>query len=347
MSYSNLFVSSIANSNISKSNIASLQKSLNQVTQEVSSGKKYDIAASLGSKTPTLVGLKNSVTEMEGYQSSINTVSNRLSVMQNSLTNIISSVSDYLITAKTATNDEVSEEFIQGVSQNILEQTTQFLNVDISGRKLFSGKDTSTKPMEYNFNLANDALNDAATLKGAPLEVGDIAGLVSDLNDMFNDTHADTTKHYTGTFFKADTSTGNVTTRIDENTNLEYGVAADEQAFRDLIQGMHMLANVSNNSANLTESAYNEYVSQAVQKLESGLKDVTQIAAELGLKENTVEKTKLRHQNTIDTINSQIAAFENIDPAEASVRLNNISAQLEVTYLITSKINNLSLVNYL
>jgi flagellar hook-associated protein 3 FlgL len=49
----------------------------------------------------------------------------------------------------------------------------------------------------------------------------------------------------------------------------------------------------------------------------------------------------------MDIINTQLTDLVGVDTYEASVRLNTLLTQVETSYTITSKIQDLSLVNFL
>jgi flagellar hook-associated protein 3 FlgL len=46
-------------------------------------------------------------------------------------------------------------------------------------------------------------------------------------------------------------------------------------------------------------------------------------------------------------ITTQIGSLENVDPYEASTRLNNLTTQLETSYTLTGKIQQLTLSKYI
>jgi flagellar hook-associated protein 3 FlgL len=52
---------------------------------------------------------------------------------------------------------------------------------------------------------------------------------------------------------------------------------------------------------------------------------------------------KLQH----DILNQQIVAMENVDPTEASVRVNALQNQIETALSLTARLQKISLINYL
>ena len=55
------------------------------------------------------------------------------------------------------------------------------------------------------------------------------------------------------------------------------------------------------------------------------------------------DKLRLQH----DIFNQQIVNMEKVDPAEASVRVNTLQNQLETALSLTSRLQKISLINYL
>jgi flagellar hook-associated protein 3 FlgL len=67
----------------------------------------------------------------------------------------------------------------------------------------------------------------------------------------------------------------------------------------------------------------------------------------LGLSENRIEKANESLQVQIDIIDTTLTSKIEVDAYEASTRVNNLLSLVEASYTLTSKIQALSLVNYL
>ncbi|MGH6945507.1 MAG: flagellin [Geminicoccaceae bacterium] len=193
-----------------------------------------------------------------------------------------------------------------------------------------------------------DVIGDAAAAAGGQLDVPAIAGLVADLDAVFDDTHPDPTRRYSAAFYQgAPASEPDLAGQLDESTRMTYGLKANEPAFRDIAQGLYMLSAVDFGDPIMTEDAYREFAGAAVQRLQRGLAELVDLAARTGQNQARVSDNQGRLDAAADLYSRQIVELEKRDPYEAATLLTSLEAQLETSFAITARMNQLSLVNYL
>ena len=83
------------------------------------------------------------------------------------------------------------------------------------------------------------------------------------------------------------------------------------------------------------------------QQLTSALDQLVEKQGVLGLEEEAVDRAGRQFDTQSTLISSQIVNLEEADPYETSLRLNTLQTQLEASFSVTSRISQLSLVNFM
>ncbi|MGY6568320.1 MAG: flagellin, partial [Salinarimonas sp.] len=71
------------------------------------------------------------------------------------------------------------------------------------------------------------------------------------------------------------------------------------------------------------------------------------VKARLGVSQNRVAAADERLSIQRDIINRQIVDLENVDPFETATRVNSLMTQVEMSYSLTARIRQLSLLKYM
>jgi flagellar hook-associated protein 3 FlgL len=119
-----------------------------------------------------------------------------------------------------------------------------------------------------------------------------VANGADSINSVFDDTNSDANLRYSGTFYNG-ASTGTVTARLDNGYQIDYGVRADDPAFRELQQGLYMLASVPYGS--IPDDAYAAWQDEAVRHINNGFQGAIDVSAELGYKQSVVNTAITQH----------------------------------------------------
>lgn len=127
--------------------------------------------------------------------------------------------------------------------------------------------------------------------------------------------------------------------RVSDNDVVPYGVTADNPAFE---QGLRALNLVANNSP-LSSATLQE----ALNLVTSAITAVSGVQAGLGLASSTIEAASTNqadYQNFAKTFGGNLT---NVDVAAVTAQISTYDAQLTASYSAISKIQGLSLVDYL
>jgi flagellar hook-associated protein 3 FlgL len=106
-----------------------------------------------------------------------------------------------------------------------------------------------------------------------------------------------------------------------------------------------MMSDLGN--AGLSDETFEVVIDASIEKLGSAIKGLTSQMGKLGTVQEQVKLASDRLKVQTDILNVRVNDLENVNPEETSVRLNTALTQLETTYAVTSKMQGLSLLNYI
>ena len=137
----------------------------------------------------------------------------------------------------------------------------------------------------------------------------------------------------------------NIKSRISRMEMAETSVNANNPAFRSIASAMVLVA--ESGFANLNDSTRQVIIDKAIAQLGEGITGIAKLQSSLGIAEERIASSNevMTLQKTL--ITSSIDNLEGVDPTELSTRMANLMTQIETAYAITSRLNNLSLLNYL
>lgn len=350
-------VSTMSLARQTRNNVALMQSEMMKLQQELSTGSKIDVAGENGSRTATLLNLRNTIDEIEQFNVNLTSQSARLATMQEALTQARTAAQTVrdLALAASGSQSETSNATISGAATDAIKTITNMLNSSQSGRFLFAGTRFDQQPLQQPDSAAasglspNDAMAQVITAFGgtaALTSAADVDALIDGPNGisaLFNDTHVPAAGNYSNTFFNG--STTPVVGRVDGDVTISYDATAGDQGVRDLMQGLYMLSSIP--SGGVTEEAYQQLSARSMELINSGLEKLTQSQSLLGLNEQTVARTQDNMKVQKGLVNNQIVKLEEADPYESSLRLDVLKTQLESTFSVTASLGKMSLINYL
>lgn len=349
------FVSNLAIQNAMRATVLQGQTELLKLQEEVTTGRFADVGISLGSGVTRSVNLQRELDRLKTLTETNAVVTQRLSGSQDALESMATAaekIRDTLVSFRG--NDSADKLNIQKAEiDSSLDLFTSAANTSLSGEYLFSGVNTDVKPMaDYNDpagSAAKTAFNTAlSTFMGAqapPLTAMD-QFTVAQMDDFIVNTLEP--MYLTGANWTTDWSSAsstNMTSRINTNEVVQSSTNLNVDAVRRFALGTVIASEllVSGIATNVRAAV----AARALDYVANGVVGLNAERSALGVSEARVEKA-----NT--TLNDQIKIFKNnkidlegIDTYEASVRITTLKTQIETSYTLTSRLQQLSLINYL
>ena len=344
------FISSSAIQNAMRLTIRQAQNQMTKATMEATTGVYADIGVSLGGNAARSVDFSREVDRIDSIKSSNSLVTARMESSQLGLSKM-KDVGDGLVSKLTALQGSRDPGSITVAIQSATSALSTMMdtsNTMVNGEYLFSGINTDVQPLTDKTTATSaaivTALNTYATGLGKP--VNQLTGaemqtfITTQVEPMFSE--ANWTDPTTGW---SQASSQNMTSRISNSEVIESSTNANSEGMR-----YFALASVTASallSQNLSTDAMSTVSKQAISyttKATTGL--VTQ-ASQLGLSQERVKKSNDALDAQSNIIKNKLVDLQGVDPYEASTLVKTLETQLETAYTIVSKIQQLSLVNYL
>ncbi len=338
-------------SNSLASHIRRTQGEAVKIQAEVASGRLYDVGKSLGYGTASLTAFRQ---EIEIIQRSVdinNQVASRLDASQAALDNMISNANSFMGALTSARGDPRTAGIVAEQAEVALKAFIDVANTNFGGVFLFSGSDTAVPPFEDYFATPT-APSRTAVAAAFFSEFGfsstdpavasiPVSSMQAFMDNAFATLFEDPNWAANWSAARADT----VTSLISENRTVSTSVSATEEAFRSLMYGFVLVADAG--TRNVNDATFEAVVDQAVKSLGHGVALMGELQGNLGTAQQQVQSAIEIMSVRSNILNEFVGREEGVDLPELSVRLNTLLNQLEATYAVTGRLQNLSLLDAL
>jgi flagellar hook-associated protein 3 FlgL len=346
------FISNLAIQNSMRMTISRGQEEIQKLQQEVVTGRYADIGLALGAKTSTSVSHHRDVMRLETILDSNALVTQRLSTSQLSLeamSNAAQQMLEAFIVAN-GTDDAPKLTVMRRDVEASLDIFTSSVNTSVNGEYLFSGINSDVKPVaDYlEAGSAPKAAFDALFLGHFGFTQNDplAATITTAQMDNFLDTVLE--PEFTGPNWNTNWSNAsdtNISSRIRTNEIVDSSSNANGTGMRSFalaaVIGIELMDSpISSEVRAAVNARAIEYAGQAV----TGIDDER---STLGVSENRVVKANVSIESQIKIMKLHLNDIEGVDGYEASTRMQALLTQVETSYTLTARIQQLNLMNYL
>ncbi|MGO4314748.1 flagellar hook-associated family protein [Agrobacterium tumefaciens] len=363
------FISSLAMQNSMRSTILKAQLEMTNLNTELTTGKHADLGVTLGANTARSLDLNRDVDRLSSLVSVNSIATQRLKSSQAALDGMAKAAQEIqkVLVPNTSSAAPTLATVAKTIS-NAFNTFTGFANTAVSGEFLFSGINTDVKPID-------DYFADGSTLKAAyevelnafmaaqTPAVGNIADLSKDqaaafmtrIEGVFNGTtpvtnppHSDLTAGQNYDFwttYGSKASDTNMTSRISQNEVVETSTNSNSQGMRYF--AMTAMTAMTFLDDKVPSDVRELVATRSVTNIGTVISGLNQQQSQLGLSESRVSKANdsLAAQKKI--IETHLLDIEGIDTYEVKTRLDLLQQQIEIAYSLTSRLQKMSLVNYL
>lgn len=346
------FTSNLAMQNSMRLTISRAQNEVQTLQQEIVSGRFADIGLALGGKTSNSVSLNHDVSRLKTIQDSNALVTQRLSASQSAL-DLMAANAQQMLEAFISVNGSDDSNNLQVARRDVESSLSSFtvaVNTSSNGEYLFSGINSNTKPVEDYLETGSTpkAAFDATFLghfgfsQNDP-QAGDIT--VAQMDDFITNVLEPA---FSGPDWNTNWSSAsdtNISSRILSNEVVESSANANAAGMRSFalaaVIGIELLSSaISSEVRTAVNAKAIEYAGQAVTAIDNQ-------RSNLGVSENRVTKANTALASQIKIITLHLGDIEGVDAYEASTRMQTLLDQVEISYSLTARIQQLSLMNYL
>ncbi|NTE85400.1 flagellar hook-associated family protein [Agrobacterium rubi] len=338
-------ISSLSISTAMQLTVSNAQTEITKLQKEAVTGTYSDVGLELGTRTSTSLDYTRESGRLQSIMDANALAEQRMDASQLAMENMSSSAQSLLnsVIALSGNTDASSLSVAQTTAKSTLENFASYSNTAVNGEYLFSGINTDAQTLSDSFidDISADFKTAFDTQFPDPSAVtaDDMKAFLADYQDNFdwsawNNASVDAAGE--GTVMSS---------RISTSETVSTSASANSDGFKSLVLASVISSQLVNSGLNSSALAVvNDTTTSLAGAAISGID--TQ-RAKIGLSQERVEKanTYMSSQKTI--IDTQLTNLVGVDTYEASTRLTTLLNQVETSYSITSKIQGLSLVNFL
>ncbi|MBY5971610.1 hypothetical protein KUV28_04605 [Ferrimonas balearica] len=313
-----------------------LKSRMNQLSQELASGRTADVARHLSGSYSYLADVERNLTLIEGYDSAASEAILFTGTMQEVLDRYQTLATDLGSAALTAAGSFLDEAVIGASTRAAedMESMVNALNTTVAGRAIFSGIDSDTSPLISSEQILDE-------LRTALAGQTDLAGVQGVLDTWFGPGGDFETVAYQGS------TTSLRPFLLGEGETVDLDLRADDPGLRELMKHTAMAALASDPALGFDSALQVEMMKAAGEGLSFQQEGIVQLRADLGYAQTRAEEASARVVS--ERAGYLIAQSEllAVDPYETATQLEDVQFQLEALYALTVKLSRLSLTDYL
>lgn len=313
-----------------------LRQDMQSVGRELSSGERSlrDVARS--SEERAIQKIDESLSLLTRYQQATTRASIRLDAVQLGLDSIRSTASHVTLGVLSAisANDSNSINIQSAQATSALESVVSTLNKSVSGESLFSGAALGSSAI----SSSNDIILDVETIiNSAP----DAATAIANVDAYF---FTPTGGFDTGIYTGSTTNSGDL--QISETSSVSFDIRADNSSIKETIRNLSIIAAVSNGSFSTQPADRALLLDNATATGLNTEKDLISIQERIGNREEVVNIQGARNKAEELAYAKTRSEIASADLYETASKLEQLQIQLESMYHVTSKLSELSLLNF-
>lgn len=342
-------VSSLTLSSSLRLGVKRMQVQLSNAQKEVSSGRVADIGLALGGTAKQSVTLNRDLARVGNIVDTNALAASRLKATQDALSQLSESGQDYLQALSANRGANVSPGILQTAASNSLAAMTTLLNTSLNGEYIFGGINTDAKPLsDYTApgSPAKQALADAFAAHFGFAQDDPQADAISYADmDAFLDT---VETQFAGADWAANwsrSSDGGMETRIGLNETAQTSIGINDAAFRNFALATSVVADLFGSKVGANARA--ALTQRGIDLIGQATGGIAVVQARIGLSQGRVSDATERLEAQSDLYDRHIQSLEGIDPYEVSTQVSTLLEQIENSYALTKRIQQLSLAQYL
>jgi flagellar hook-associated protein 3 FlgL len=241
----------------------------------------------------------------------------RDSLLVSSTSSLSESASSLLHQAKTTLNDMIST-----------------LNTSVAGRSLFAGTAIDTAPIAPAAGLLSGL---SAAVAGA----GSVDDIMLSAQAWFDDPAGFGTIGYRGE------DTALAPFPISGNSSATFDLRGNDPGLRDLLKIYAIMALADDPALGLSAAQQGELFQKSLPGIVSAGGPIIELQAKVGFAESRIEGVAVRNSAERTTMEVALNNLLAVNPYETATELEQVQFQLQSLYAITSRMSQLSLVNFL
>ncbi|MFM7689179.1 MAG: flagellin [Alphaproteobacteria bacterium] len=337
-----------------------LRERLTQLGDQISTGRKGNSYAALGTDAPKAMDLRAEIGRRETYQNMIGETLSKVHVTQNVLDRLGAIAERFTAnTAKLMGATKPEEIQIQaGQARAALVEVANLLNERYGGEYLFGGTDTRQPPIPDPDGILTSGMASGIATEVGSLTSTNAATVLTNTKALAASDVAGVTPFSTFLSTGAGATEGRRNLLSSDNERIEYGIAANRNAAvvssgettgswaRDLMRGLASIAALTPEKSQLGEG-YSTFITTVQQGLKSSVNALALERGALGVVEARMDSIRTLHESVTLSLTLQVSEIEEVDMAKTITSFQATQSQLEASYRAISIAQQLSLTRFL
>ena len=307
--------------------IARARARIPEVSEEAVTGRRVNLVGHLKGDIGQAFLSQKAVDSISTEREQLQIRETRLDILQTSLTFVQEAASGIgtRLEASLGVDDKTGLETAARDASNAIGNIFSALNVRLGERYLFSGDATATQPFSDPDQLIGDiqAIASSAT---------DPADFNTQVDAYFNDPAG---PYQQGIYAGSQT--------VSDSDS----VSAADPAITNLIKGFAVLSLAQSDQNFALIDNNPEILQNAAGGLLNAETEVTNLRASQGLKQEQIARAQTALDTEETILTRSFNALTGRDQFEAASELQQLETNLEASYLLTSRLSNLSLLNFI
>ena len=327
---------------------ARLQARLPDLQTEMTTGRHADSGLALGSQTGKLATLRGDVSNLESIIGTNNRTETRLSMTQAGLTQLNGLASSMTNAVGVVLGDVSQREPVTTTAKNMVAEMTSILNTQVDGVYLFAGENADIRPLtEFEGSAVQTQFrNDFNTFFGFAINDPLTATITEAQLDTFITTVAEPLFLGAGWTANLSAASDNATlARVEDGITAQAGVTANAEPFQKMAIGAIMAAELY--SSDITGKALFALGEYTISQVSSAEAEITKIQGQLGISQERIKRANENMETQIDLLEQFEIDLDGVDSYETAVTINTMLTQLETSYSVTARLQQLSIINFL
>jgi len=340
------FISSTTLWNSPRSTLDKLQSELVKANKEIVTGRHMDVGLTLGRKTGKSLSLRQERLTLDALTDSNATTTLRLkstSAALDQVRTVADNFKNSLIALHVGSQDVP---LVASQAKAGLDKLLSTMNENVGNQYVFGGVNSKTQPLNAYEAGPKTAIDEAFDdFFGFPQSDPRVADITPDMmRDFIDGPLADHfADEWNDTWSNA--SDQNIQSLISPTERVKTSTSADDSAFRQLAKAYVMAFDLG--ISGLTDETRGYLLDRVVGTIAEGVSGVTEIQADLGTAQQKIDRANERMSLQKTFLDERITNYEAVDPAEAKIRIDQLSTQIQTSYSLTAQLNRLSLINFI
>ncbi|GAA4228284.1 flagellar hook-associated protein 3 FlgL [Sagittula marina] len=331
---------------------AEMQAQLSRAEQELATGIKSDIYKSLGPTAAEALSLDAALSRDTAQIAANKLLGGRLDTMSSALGSMGEAVQSTLQLAVTNSGfNGGTASGLQTSARASLDALMSMANANYGGTPLFAGPSDGARALQdYDTPRAETGLSPRVVIDGVMAgglgSVSDATARIAELDAIFSNTAANPDETFDALFFTGATSADPMSAGIGDGITVNYGVQANDDAFRQALQGLVMLATTDASEIGDAE-AYAIWVDTAAARLSSGLEGLLDSQVQLDTASARIDEANTGMEDRANLYKGRVAELVEVDSYEAATEITALETQLQASYAVTARLSQLSFLNFM